>query len=75
MFDVVLKNHSVELILILRVLILSSFAPSLTSTTRASSEALRGIYAAPETEVSSFFLLQDFCADFLVCASCSRFHD
>lgn len=74
MFAVVLKNHPVGLILMLRFLTLYSFAPSLTSTTRASSEALRGIYATPETEVSSYFLPQDFCTNFLMCFSCCCFH-
>lgn len=70
MFAVVLKNHSVGLVLTLGVLTLSSFTPSLTSTTRASSEALKGIYATPETEVSSCFLPRDFCAEFLMCFFC-----
>ncbi|OXB80878.1 UNVERIFIED_CONTAM: hypothetical protein H355_016895 [Colinus virginianus] len=42
----------------------------LTSTTRASSETLRGIYAAPETEVSSCFISTNF----LVCFSRCSFH-
>lgn len=55
MFAVMLKSYPVGVIVMPRGLTLSSFPPSLTSTTRASSEALRGIYATAETEVSSCF--------------------
>lgn len=63
----VVKNHPCRLMQ--RVLTLSSFDLSLTSTTRASSETLRGIYAAPETEVSSCLV----CTVFIVCFSCCCF--
>lgn len=73
MFAVMLKSYPVEAVVMPMGLTLSSFPPSLTSTTRASSEALKGIYATAETEVSSCFFTQDFCTDFSPCFHCCCF--